>query len=738
MHFLRALLVLLIPAALLAQSSNLPGCRAEAGLQTEIDRAKEFRPEDGRPYPEVQKELAAKVMALFERYPDNFFVHKAYIEVFLASTGGSKQVVEDYKKRAQAKPEDPQAQYLYARALMGNDTPESLRILTKLVDRYPNFPAALGTLGTIYGYPTFRDEAKQTALAKAFYRNCADTVDAYSRLSRLPVSPLYREAAPRLRKLLTGRTDDEALTGWPILWQMEFKTTPIPEHDKLREQVRRDLAVLKQVDADKHRQMRYVLAAAYRTLGDKDGEKTALAGMPGSGTRQVFDAMQEFSKKNPYPKPGDPEDKKRAYYEARYKASEGWVKMAPEEAFFLLDRARTVAELKDHPDSEFLALIDKYFEAEKKRTSNVFGGTASQIEVAGLYVKRGVRLEEVPKLVQEGIEARAKMAKGREAQSDLFGRGGGEQEAYMNRYNTKAGREAVLEAYLKQKRFDKARETVVLMERDLAGWRKSVAGWEKKVATLPKDKPRDPAAIMMDSAVKGLPGEEASFQESLAKLASAESRKLDALSFYQAALRASASGNRSQRDSLTAKAQALWKELGGTGEGWQNWLAQSATPVAGSPSKPGDAAWTRMERALPEFELADMKGKTWKKTEFAGKTMFVNFWATWCGPCREELPHLEKLYQRLKGRQDVVLLTLNLDDDIDAVEPFLKENKYSFPVLLAKDMTESFLGTLSIPRNWVVDRTGVLRYEMVGFDMTSAEEWIKQMTDQVELVRGGS
>jgi thiol-disulfide isomerase/thioredoxin len=394
--------------------------------------------------------------------------------------------------------------------------------------------------------------------------------------------------------------------------------------------------------------------------------------------------------------------------------------------------------LKDHSDSEFLALIDKYFEIEKKKTSSVSGGASQQIEVASLYAKRGVRLEEVPKLVQEGLDARAKMAKSREGQSDLYGSGGDEQPAYMNRYNTKAGREAILEAYLKQKQFGKARETVVLMERELADWRKSVAGWEKKLAGLPKDKPRDFAAMMMDSAVRALPGEEASLQESLAKLATAENRKLDALSFYQAALRASASGIRFQRDLLTAKAQALWKELSGTGEGWQSWLSQATTPVPGSPSKPGDAAWAKMERALPEFELADMKGKTWKKTGVAGKTVFVNLWATWCGPCREELPHLEKLYQRIKDRQDVLLLTLNVDDNIGAVEPFLKENKYSFPVLLAKDMAERFLGALSIPRNWVVDRTGVLRYEMLGFDMTGGEEWIKKMTDQVELVRGGS
>ncbi len=735
MLFLSALL---LSAALLAQSSNIPGCRAEPSIQTEIDRAKEFRPEEGRPYSEVRNEQAAKLKALLEKYPDNFFVHRAYIEVFPASMGGSKPVVEDYRQRFQAKPEDPQAQYLYARALMGHDTPESIRILTKLVEKHPNFPAALGTLGIIYASPNFRDDAKRTAVVEAFFSQCAETVDAYTRLSGLPSSPLQREAAPRLRKMLTGRTDDEALTGWPTLWRLEFKNTPVPEHDKLREQIRKDLAALKQLDPEKHRQVRSVLAEGYRTLGEKEGEKTALAGMRGAGTGQVFEAMAEWSKKHPYPKPGDPEDTKHALYEARYKASEEWVKMAPEEPFFLLDRARTLAELSDHPDSEFLALIDKYFELEKKKTSTVSGALVNQIEVARLYAKRGVRLDEVPTLVQAGIEERAKTAKNREGQSDLFGGSSGEQAAYANHYNTRAGREAVLDAYLKQKRFDKARETVVLIERELVDWRKSVAGWEKKLADLPRDKPRDMAAMLMDAAVKGLPGEEAALQESLAKLAAAENRKLDALAFYQAAVRSSASGNRSQRDLLTAKAQALWKELGGTGEGWQSWLAQSATPVSGSSSKTANMSWAKMERALPEFEVADMKGKTWKKAELAGKTVFVNLWATWCGPCREELPHLEKLYQRIKDREDVVLLTLNLDHNIGVVEPFLKENKYSFPVLLAKDMIDSFLGVFSIPTNWVIDRKGVLRYEMLGFDMTNSEDWIKKMIDQVELVKGTS
>ena len=66
----------------------------------------------------------------------------------------------------------------------------------------------------------------------------------------------------------------------------------------------------------------------------------------------------------------------------------------------------------------------------------------------------------------------------------------------------------------------------------------------------------------------------------------------------------------------------------------------------------------------------------------------------------------------------------------------MKENKYTFPVLLTKDVVDSYLGSWSIPRNWVVDRTGVLRFEQIGFGQSESEEWIKKMTDQIELVRG--
>ena len=67
---------------------------------------------------------------------------------------------------------------------------------------------------------------------------------------------------------------------------------------------------------------------------------------------------------------------------------------------------------------------------------------------------------------------------------------------------------------------------------------------------------------------------------------------------------------------------------------------------------------------MPDFELVDLQGRTWRLADLKGKTAFVNVWATWCAPCRKEMPHLQRLYDRVKGRPDVVLLTMNVDEKV--------------------------------------------------------------------------
>jgi len=143
-----------------------------------------------------------------------------------------------------------------------------------------------------------------------------------------------------------------------------------------------------------------------------------------------------------------------------------------------------------------------------------------------------------------------------------------------------------------------------------------------------------------------------------------------------------------------------------------------------------------MNSTIPELSLTDQAGKTWTLARIKGKTTMINVWATWCGPCRSELPCVQKLYDKIKAREDVQVITLNADDNIGLVEPFLTENKYAFPVLTAKSFVDGFVGPIGIPTNWISDRNGSIRLEALGFG-GNGEEWIKNTLEQVEKVRDG-
>src|SRR5262249_14972838 len=136
------------------------------------------------------------------------------------------------------------------------------------------------------------------------------------------------------------------------------------------------------------------------------------------------------------------------------------------------------------------------------------------------------------------------------------------------------------------------------------------------------------------------------------------------------------------------------------------------------------SAWDAKNQALPEFALADLQGKKWQLADLKGKVAFINFWATWCGPCKQELPYVQKLHEQMKENRDVVILTFNIDDQIELVEPFMKENKYNFVVVPAQGFAEG-QNIYSIPRNWVVSGDGVLQFEGKGFG-GEGDEWMKK------------
>jgi thiol-disulfide isomerase/thioredoxin len=131
------------------------------------------------------------------------------------------------------------------------------------------------------------------------------------------------------------------------------------------------------------------------------------------------------------------------------------------------------------------------------------------------------------------------------------------------------------------------------------------------------------------------------------------------------------------------------------------------------------------------MDLHDLLGKSWTLANLKGKSTFVNVWATWCGPCRDELPYLQKLYELSKTREGIQVITLNIDENPGEVEPFMKARNYTFPVVMtAHKYVEDMTGQSGIPMNWLVDGSGVLQQKSVGFDSKVAD-WPAQMLERL-------
>jgi peroxiredoxin len=123
----------------------------------------------------------------------------------------------------------------------------------------------------------------------------------------------------------------------------------------------------------------------------------------------------------------------------------------------------------------------------------------------------------------------------------------------------------------------------------------------------------------------------------------------------------------------------------------------------------------RGSKKTPDFSLQDLNGKKVELTQFKGKVVFLNFWATWCGPCKEEMPGLEFLHGYFKER-NFVLLTISVDyEGIRPVQEFMSKQKYTFPVLLdPKGETLDLFEVKGIPTTFLIDKKGKMTGKAIG------------------------
>jgi peroxiredoxin len=153
-------------------------------------------------------------------------------------------------------------------------------------------------------------------------------------------------------------------------------------------------------------------------------------------------------------------------------------------------------------------------------------------------------------------------------------------------------------------------------------------------------------------------------------------------------------------------------------------LGLSLVVVQARQSKAAPEARPVVGYLAPDFALPSLDGKTVRLSDFQGKKgVFINFWATWCPPCRLEMPTMEKAYQEYNSR-GLEILAVSIDvGPKSVVENFMQEFELTFPALLAPEMEVMRLYRIfSIPASFLIDKEGIIRFKEVGYrDWTVSE-----------------
>jgi thiol-disulfide isomerase/thioredoxin len=118
---------------------------------------------------------------------------------------------------------------------------------------------------------------------------------------------------------------------------------------------------------------------------------------------------------------------------------------------------------------------------------------------------------------------------------------------------------------------------------------------------------------------------------------------------------------------------------------------------------------------VQDFELFDSSNNRTKLSDMKGSVVFVNFWATWCGSCVEELPYVEKLFRSLSGNSSFKMVTILYKDDGQQAIGYMKQTGYTFPVYLNPDEAAAkIFGITGVPETFIIDKKGILRNKVLG------------------------
>jgi thiol-disulfide isomerase/thioredoxin len=710
-----ALPLLLFLLAANAEQSSLPGCEPPRALSKALkDRldSNEFRHLD---YQQREERKRRVLSALFAKYPREMAAYRRWIseaQMRHQYNSDSEPIVgiqKELREREAAHPEDPLALDLYAGALRGTSTPESIRMLQKAQSLAPDFAWPSLDLAQIYSSGKFADKSKFAEDLTKFWTACPASQDQQARWMLVKVPELQVRVAKTERAALEKETDPERLEDYEFLWGLEFRTTPPSKFPNLRQQVAMDVKRLEHIGKpNPDAQWADLLIRGATQAGASPDSITAsedalLARYPHSD--QAYSVTSKrWIKAHPEPDAKDVSAWKM-YRRDQLAILAQWIQEYPD--FFYPPEIYRYAFLSWNNDAlsetEGVAMINAYLGASVRQdgpSAERDSDNDTAITLLDHHWDPARALELLQRSRELELDYRSKMEHSkRDDQSD---------------------------SELKEQA-----TSVVKDDREYTG--------QILLAAMRAHRP-DAIASAMKTAIEAPRAaddkDESGYWLRRARLAAIEGQQQDALGYYQLALRTRPKPPSYERgklqDNLGDEAHALWTKLGGSEVAWAAW-SQPSTPA--DVAKADEARWEKPTKALPTFKLADLSGKTWTIQSLNGKVVLINLWATWCGPCNAELPQLQKLYEQAKGRSDLQILTFNIDEDLGLVEPFMKEKGYTFPVVPAYSYVVNLLDGYAIPQNWVLNPKGQWEWTQVGYG--SDDAWVNDMLAKLDAVKAG-
>jgi thiol-disulfide isomerase/thioredoxin len=685
-------------AGICSAQPSLPGCEPPPEIRLALKEKLNSTELNKLKYVERVARETEVLDGLTAKYPRELEPYQRLIDsITWVEADRFSAVQARFKEQAVQRPDDPLALYLAGVVMFQTDTSESIRLLEAAKAIAPSFAWPNLELATIYVSGKRIDKKKSAEYVASFFSLCPDSADrsAQRLLAKVGDAALQARVASALRARLAAETDPDRLMDYEALWGLEFRTHPPQEQDAIRQQLIQDLKRIEPLNPKPDILWLQFMKSAYKQSGASESAIAAfddriLKEFPSSEfiPRILYERWDKAHKK-----PDDPLDPAWSAYNRAYKeAVKGWIREFPEVLslsrygwFDFLFGDDSVSE------KEGVAAADHYLKVKAEYDLLV----AWDYEMAGSF------------LVDHRWQAKRALELFHKAQP-LFAK---EQEHDAHNDNRSADEE----------------DDAVYQLQDFAG--------RMLRAARAAGRPSDIQALR--ASIEGPPPKreaaESDYWLNRARLAVLENRKADGLTYYQLALQTRLSPPRPWRgrlqDILTDEARALWKDMGGTEVAWTVW---SKTPGAKS-QELTEGRWEKPKKAMPSFELADLTGKTWRLKTLEGKSILINVWATWCGPCNAELPHLEELYESVKDRPDIQILTFNVDQDLGLVEPFITAKGYKFPVLPAYSLVENILDLVAFPQNWVLDPQGAWRWTQLGFD--GAPDWVESTIRRLEAVK---